>query len=299
MAKLFLTLLILIGICGGAYWYIAQNGDGLAAQNTEQDDSQVVATTTEQSMQDSAEAVIGQSSKNNDILAYHFGEGDKEVLFVGGMHGGYEWNTVLLAYELIDALKADPSLVPSGVKVTVIPVLNPDGLAAVVGTTSRFAAADVPSAASAQVAGRLNANSVDLNRNFDCDWKSQGTWQNKTVSGGSAAFSEPESQALKSYVESHALSAAVFWFSAAGGVYSSSCGESVSSATQALTQAFASASGYPAHQDFTSYAVTGDATNWLAKIGVPTISVLLTNHTDTEWQKNLAGIKAVLKQAAQ
>lgn len=37
-------------------------------------------------------------------------------------------------------------------------------------------------------------------------------------------------------------------------------------------------------------------TNWLAKVGIPTISVLLTNHTDTEWSKNIAGVKALLAQ---
>ena len=36
-------------------------------------------------------------------------------------------------------------------------------------------------------------------------------------------------------------------------------------------------------------------TNWLAKIKIPAISVLLTNHEDTEWDKNLAGIKALLQ----
>ena len=30
-------------------------------------------------------------------------------------------------------------------------------------------------------------------------------------------------------------------------------------------------------------------------IKIPAISVLLTNHTDIEWNKNLAGIKALLK----
>ena len=35
-------------------------------------------------------------------------------------------------------------------------------------------------------------------------------------------------------------------------------------------------------------------TNWLAKNSIPAISVLLTNHTDTEWSKNLAGIQALL-----
>ncbi len=39
--------------------------------------------------------------------------------------------------------------------------------------------------------------------------------------------------------------------------------------------------------------------NWLAKEKVPAISVLLTTHDDTEWQKNKAGIEALLKHFAQ
>jgi hypothetical protein len=35
--------------------------------------------------------------------------------------------------------------------------------------------------------------------------------------------------------------------------------------------------------------------NWLAKINIPATSVLLTNHTDTEWVKNQAGVLALLK----
>jgi beta-lactamase superfamily II metal-dependent hydrolase len=39
--------------------------------------------------------------------------------------------------------------------------------------------------------------------------------------------------------------------------------------------------------------------NWLAKNGVPAISVLLTTHDDTEWEKNRAGVEALLKYYAQ
>ena len=53
--------------------------------------------------------------------------------------------------------------------------------------------------------------------------------------------------------------------------------------------------GYRAYEDFDFYEITGDMVNWLAKIKVPAISVLLANHQDTEWTKNQAGIKALLE----
>ena len=68
--------------------------------------------------------------------------------------------------------------------------------------------------------------------------------------------------------------------------------------TTALTKLFAKASGYPAHDVWNYYEITGDMANWLAKSKIPTISVLLTNHTDTEWTKNKAGVDAVLQHYA-
>lgn len=252
------------------------------------------ATTTPEVVVDKTKTVIGQSAGGKDITAYHFGEGAEEILFIGGIHGGYEWNTALVAYETMDYLKANPTMVPVNVTVTVIPVMNPDGLEKVVGTTERFVASDVSKDQTVVVSGRFNANEVDLNRNFDCDWKAVGKWQNKDVSGGTSAFSEPEAIAVKNYVEAKTPSAVIVWYSAAGGVFASSCHNGVSAGTASLTKTFAQASGYKAYQDFNFYEITGDMVNWLAKKEIPAISVLLTTHTDTEWAKNLAGIKAVL-----
>ena len=270
-------------------------------------DNQGVATTTQPSnnepvvvtppvvIKDTGQTVIGKSVEGRDIIAYHYGKGDTELLFVGGIHGGYEWNTVLVAYELMDYLQQNSSTLPANIKVTVMPVLNPDGLYKTVGTATRFTPADVPASQDKQVAGRFNSNNVDLNRNFDCDWQTEGKWQDKTVSGGSSAFSEPESQAFKSYMETNKPTAVVVWYSSANGVFASSCHNGVSAETNTLTRKYADASGYPAYQDFNFYEITGDMVNWLARTNVPAISVLLKNHTDTEWTKNLAGIKALFK----
>ena len=207
---------------------------------------------------------------------------------------------MLVAQELIDALRADSSVIPTNVMVTVIPVLNPDGLQKVTGTSdTNFSASDVSTSEATQISGRFNAHEVDLNRNFDCDWKSSGTWQSRQVSGGEKAFSEPESQALKAYVESHAIAAAVVWYSAAGGVFASNCHDGVLPETSTLTSLYAKASGYKAYESFDFYSITGDAVNWLAKQKIPAISVLLTTHTNVEWDKNLAGIKALLAHYAE
>jgi len=286
-------LLILVGF--GAYFYSSNNNKTVLnttdVSTSTSTDTQNTDTNTQN--QNSAETVIGNSVEGNNITAYHFGTGDKNLLFVGGIHGGYEWNTVLVAYQLMDYLEQNPDIIPQNIKVTVIPVLNPDGLSKTVGKTGRFSESDVPSSTQKLVDGRFNANSVDLNRNFECDWQENAVWQNKKVSGGSSAFSEPESQAMKTYVENLKPAGVVVWYSAAGGVYASNCHNGVSAETSNLTKLFAKASGYPAYNEFNFYEITGDMVNWLAKQNIPAISVLLTNHKDTEWNKNLEGIKAM------
>jgi len=292
MSKKIIIGIVIVLVIVGVYFLISSSSNKVVVNNEE------VATTTlkveDTTPVNKEMTVIGKSVEGRDINAYHFGTGADELLLVGGIHGGYEWNTALVAYKAMDYLKANPNLIPTNLKVTVIPVLNPDGLNKTVGTTTgNFTSADV--VASKEVAGRFNANTVDLNRNFDCDWQTTGTWQNKSVSGGTAAFSEPESQALKAYVETNTPRAVVVYYSAAGGVYSSSCHNGVSAETKTLTSTYAKASGYPASEEFDFYAITGDMVNWLAKENIPAISVLLTNHESTEWSKNQAGLDALLK----
>lgn len=298
MKKIVVVLVVIIIILAGvgAYFYTQRshtadvvNSQGVAPVATTLPDASAAL--------DANETVIGKSVEGRNISVFKYGTGTttKKLLFVGGIHGGYEWNTVLVAYQLMDYLKANPAVIPAGVEVTVIPVLNPDGLNKVTGKAGRFAAADVPASQTTQVSGRFNANGVDLNRNFDCDWQPSGMWQNTAVDGGSAVFSEPESQAMQKFVGDYAPTAVVGWYSAAGGVYSSNCHGGVLPQTKAITGVYAKASGYPAYEVFDNYAITGDMENWLAKNKIPAISVLLTNHQDVEWDKNRAGVEALLK----
>ena len=305
--KLITTIAIVaIFVAGGIFIYFEyfktvelENNDVEIAPEFVVDENPITTPEVEEVVVPEKETVLGTSVEGRTITAYHFGEGDKELLFVGGMHGGYSWNTVLIAYELMEYLELHPDTIPASVRVTVIPVLNPDGLNATVGTAGKFSLTDVPQTQTDTIAGRFNANTVDLNRNFDCDWKASGVWQDKTVSGGSAPFSEPESLAFKQYIESHNPTAVVVWYSSLGGVFASNCHNGILPETSILTNLYADASGYQAYEDFNFYEITGDAVNWLAKKNIPAISVLLTTHTDTEWNTNLRGIEALLNHYAQ
>lgn len=296
-----LIFIILAGL-GGYLWWQSTSNNAPIAPETEEPEVVTIATTTltdlatttdEMTGGNEKETVLGASAKNNNITAYHFGTGDTELLFVGGIHGGYSWNTALVAYELIDYLEENPDKVPENVRVTVVPVMNPDGLMEKTGKTGRFSKADVATGEGAPL-GRFNGNNVDLNRNFDCDWNTKGTWQQQEVSGGSAPFSEPESKAVRDYIEKSNPTAVVVWYSSAGGVFSSSCHNGVAEETREITNVYAKASGYKAFEEFDFYEITGDMVNWLAKNNVPAISVLLTTHEAVEWEKNRAGIDALL-----
>jgi g-D-glutamyl-meso-diaminopimelate peptidase len=237
--------------------------------------------------------VLGASVEGRNIESYTYGNGDTHLLFVGGIHGGYEWNSVLLAYEFMDYVEENPDVVPDSISITVIPSANPDAVQKVTGKEGRFTAQDVSSGDKSFA--RFNANNVDLNRNFDCKWQPQSTWRGNPVSAGTKPFSEPEAVAIKNFVEANNPDAVIFWHSQAGAVYASECEDGIFFETLDIMNAYANAAGYRAVEFFDAYEITGDAEGWLASIGIPAITVELSTHESIEWQKNLAGIQAVFR----
>jgi len=239
--------------------------------------------------------VIGTSVQGRAIKVVTFGSGDTHLLFVGGMHGGYEWNSSLLAYGMIEYFEDNPTFIPEDVTVSIIPTLNPDGLYLVTGIEGHFTIADIPDPSTRVGEGRFNANGVDLNRNFDCKWAPESTWKGNVVSAGTGAFSEPEASALRDYVAKVRPKAVAFWHSKANNVYASECEEGVLPLTLELMSTYAQAGQYGEVPVFDAYPVTGDAEGWLASIGIPAVTVEMETSNSIEWTRNLAGVEAVLK----
>ena len=237
--------------------------------------------------------VIGKSVEQRPIEAFTYGNGKTHILFVGGMHGGYEWNSVLLAYQFIDYLSTYPDFIKKNMTVTVIPSANPDGVYKIVGKEGRFAITDISSDISKDP-GRVNVNGVDLNRNFDCNWQPKATWKNNPVSAGLEVFSEPETQTIRDFILKDYPVSVIFWHSMSGSVYASECNNGILPETLNIMNVYAKASGYNAIKTFDSYAITGDSEGWLASINIPAITVELKTHETVEWEQNLAGIKALL-----
>ena len=238
--------------------------------------------------------IIGTSVEGRNIDAYKFGNGEIRLVFIGGIHGGYEWNSVVLAYKFIDYFEANPGVIPNNLTVTVIPSANPDGVYRVIGKVGHFTSADVPSEA-ATVPGRFNAHEVDLNRNFDCKWKPESIWRENVVSAGTKPFSEPETAAIQKFISENNPDAAVFWHSQSNAVYASQCEAGILPETLDIMNVYSRASGYSAVPSFNSYETSGDAEGWLASIGIPAITVELKTHETIEWEQNLAGIIALFE----
>ncbi len=219
-------------------------------------------------------SLLGQSVEGRPIWAWQFGDGPRRIVLVGGIHGGYEANSVLLVRQIIGHLLANPQDVLPGLQVVLIPVANPDGLVRGDG-----------------LEGRFNAHGVDLNRNWGCDWSAEAYLHDTPVNAGPHPFSEPETQALRDYFLTQPPDVAIFYHSALGAVFTGECGEEHPPA-QWLGDLIAEMTGYP-YQHFTYYDITGDATNWLAKQGIAALVVELSTRTDPEFQRNWRGIMAL------
>ncbi|MEZ4671992.1 MAG: M14 family zinc carboxypeptidase [Anaerolineae bacterium] len=217
---------------------------------------------------------IGQSVEGRSILAWRFGTGDKRLLLVGGVHTGFEANTVLLLNELVDHFEGTPADVLPGITLILLPVLNPDGLLH-----------------GRSLDGRFNANGVDLNRNWGCEWSEEAFFQNRRVDPGVRAFSEPETQALVAYIRNEPPTAALFFHSAANGVFAGGCEGDHGS--QALSAVMGEASGYGYGEDFSAYKVSGTESSWLDGQGIPAADVELSGTRSSEFVRNLKGIIAV------
>ncbi len=237
-------------------------------------------------------AIISRSVQGRAIITHQLNDGPQHVVVVGGIHGGYEWNSILLSYELLDYFTANPALIPPQITLHIIPSANPDGQFLVTQQEQRFSAADV---VADTVDGRFNANGVDLNRNWDCRWSPSAMWRDTVVDGGRAPFSEPESVALRDYFLLYQPEVVIFLHSAANGVFASGCPDTHQPSFW-LATVYGEAAGYPVYEAFNAYPITGDAGDWLTTIGIPSFTVELRNHSATDWSQNRAGLLALLEE---
>ncbi len=230
-----------------------------------------------------AELTLGRSGAGRPITAVKIGDGPRKFVLVGDAHGGPEANTFQLASELADHFRNNPDEVPPSVRLYIIPTLNPDGLA---------------------LGSRFNANGVDLNRNMNTnldacrenDWniRVQGAYGIESDTGGPYVESELESRLIRDFL----LDAAgvIFYHTSGGDVFPAFCEHAPSIA---LAKVYATATGYRYDRFWPNYMITGGMHDWAGSLGIAAITPELFDGINPDFAQNLAGVRAVLAQAAE
>ena len=220
---------------------------------------------------------IGESQRGSPLNMYRFGHGARKLFILGGQHGGPEANTTELARNLMGRLAENPGDIPPNVSVFVMPEGNPDGLAAGV---------------------RHYASGVDPNRNWgSSDWQSDAYDSNgrfRPGLGGSEPFSEQETSALGNWMWRIWPDFIINYHSAGGFMFGG--GEGLPGE---LADRYAQASGYPrptggGGRSPLSYRATGNLNGWARGVGMGGCLIELASPSDPEFNRNLAGVQAVL-----
>jgi hypothetical protein len=223
--------------------------------------------------------VIGHSVSLRPIEVYQFGHGENQRMLVAGIHGGYEWNTIALADELILHINENPEIIPTDVTLYILRNLNPDGDARVHG-----------------IDGRVNDNGVDLNRNFPenwaAEWERDNCWNYTPTTAGPYPGSEPETKALMAFLTTHRVQALISYHSAALGIFPG--GEPWESNSIRLAEAFAEVSSYPFPPLDIGCVYTGTLADYAVAQGAAAVDLELTNHRDTDFNMNLRILNVLL-----
>ncbi|MCZ2126397.1 MAG: M14 family metallopeptidase [Anaerolineales bacterium] len=221
----------------------------------------------------------GTSVSGRPIEVYAFGNGERQKMIVAGIHGGYEWNTIALADELIQYIFDRPDIIPSDVTLYILRNLNPDG-----------------DARDRGVDGRVNDHGADLNRNFPENWASEwnraGCWRLAETNGGTGPGSEPETQAVMYFLQSHKIETLISYHSAALGVFPG--GEPWDADSKKFAKALSKATRYPYPPLETGCVYTGTLADYAVSLGITAVDMELATHENTDFKANLKALDILL-----
>jgi predicted deacylase len=228
-------------------------------------------------------AIIGYSVQGRPLEVYTFGGENRPVrrMIVAGIHGGYEGNTVELAYQLMDYLHDHPEVIPNNVTLYILPNFNPDGYAA---------------GGKANPDARANANGVDLNRNWpdhwQADWSRQGCFAQRILSPGPFPASEPETVALMMFISLYKPDALISYHSAALGIFAG--GVPPLKESESLAEDIAAITTYPYPPVDMGCVYTGNLTDWASSKDIAAVDIELTDHDHTDFEMNLKVLNVFL-----
>ncbi len=223
--------------------------------------------------------VIGYSISGRPIEVYSFGQGEKRRMIVAGIHGGYEWNTIALADQLMAYINQHPETIPPDVTLYVLRDLNPDGDARDHG-----------------VDGRVNDHGVDLNRNFPVNWTAtwdrDGCFDLAPTTSGTGPGSEPETRLLMNFLALHKIEALISYHSAALGIFPG--GTPWDESSVRLAKAIAKVSDYPYPPIETGCVYNGTLADYAVSRGAAAVDLELSDHEHTDFRVNLKVLNVLL-----
>jgi methionine-rich copper-binding protein CopC len=220
-------------------------------------------------------SVIGASSKGRPITAHYFGNGNKTILFTGGIHGT-EGSSYTTMQAWVNHLMSNGYKIPADKRVIIVPNTNPDGIAA--GT-------------------RYSATNVNLGRNFPtANWKADIETANgvQKNGGGTSPGSEPESKALMSLTRKFRPRLEVSFHAQGRLVGANKFGDSV-----AIGNTYASMVGYRTMftdaEAVMGYPMTGEYEDWMGEeMNVPAILIELPSYSGNYLNSQLNALYRML-----
>jgi carboxypeptidase T len=221
---------------------------------------------------------IGKSVEGRDIWALRI-SGDHAnaeklpaVIYMGGHHAREHLSVELPLYYanyfLSEYAKGNPRIVAlvNARDIHIIPAVNPDGLEYDV-TGGNYKLWRKNRAHNAD-----GSYGVDLNRNYGYQWGTGGSSNNpgSDTFKGPKAFSEPETQAVKAYVEAHQNITTLLTFHTFsqlilypwGHRYDGIATQRDQQVHQVMAEKMATWNHYAAQQSSSLYQASGDTTDW-------------------------------------
>lgn len=211
--------------------------------------------------------VLGASVKGVPITMHLFGGGPDVTFVFAGIHGD-EATAAFVGRKLLGNFLASPEM-PPGQALALIPIANPDGVAA--GT-------------------RTNANGVDCNRNFPAS-----NWRRSRAAGmrsnpGVRPASEPETLAVMRAIEITRPSRII-------SIHSGLRCNNYDGPGADLANLLARHNGYPV-QASVGYPTPGSFGSWAGTdLGIPVVTLEMPRHNNGEkaWGENRAGLLAAIR----
>jgi protein MpaA len=209
--------------------------------------------------------VLGTSVKGEPLTMHVFGNGPDAVLVFAAIHGD-ETTAAYVGRKLLEELRAT-SGVPSEATVALLPLVNPDGVAA---------------------RTRTNANGVDCNRNFPAsNWKRRPGFLRSNP--GKQPASEPETLAVMKAVELVKPARII-------SIHSGLRCNNYDGPAAHLAALMAEHNGYPV-QASVGYPTPGSFGSWAGiDLGIPVVTLEMPRHNNGEkaWAENRDGLLAAI-----